>query len=453
MADPGSWFQTVCARHPERAALVSQDITVSYLDLLEQYNRDLQFLKKLGVGKGQVVVLISTNCHELVTMLFAVKASDCVVVPIDNLIEAELEERIRIVCPDLILRLHKGLWKKEELGDRGSLVKLDPVNCNSGLVIFTSGSTGKPKAILHDACKLLSGYGTNERKSLCYISIMGFDHIGGLDVLFRALKSASRLVIPRAVDPYTVALAINKYEVEVLPVTPSFLKFLILTEICNAEGFPSIKYISYGAEPMQESLLDEINRKFPDARIQQKYGTSETGTIRITSKAGNSLYFRIDDPGVHYRIVEGELYLSSNTIALNAPTEQLGESGRHWYATGDLVKTIPDGYMRITGRKNEMINVGGQKVLPLEIESVLQAIPGIKDCMVYAVPNALLGEVPAADLVTEDPTVSEVDTLRKIRSYCRNCLEDYKIPQKVILVEQITLGRRLKKKRKVHFAP
>jgi acyl-coenzyme A synthetase/AMP-(fatty) acid ligase len=118
-----------------------------------------------------------------------------------------------------------------------------------------------------------------------------------------------------------------------------------------------------------------------------------------------------------------------------------------WFKTGDLVETTDDGYIKIIGRNKEIINVGGEKVLPNEVESMILSIPEIEDAMVYGKENIITGQTVVCDVVLkEDIKSKEIKII--IRKYCKDKLASYKIPTKVNIVEKTNFGNRFKKIRR-----
>ena len=118
-----------------------------------------------------------------------------------------------------------------------------------------------------------------------------------------------------------------------------------------------------------------------------------------------------------------------------------------WFKTGDLVETADDGYIKIIGRSKEIINVGGEKVLPNEVESMILSIPEIEDAMVYGKENIITGQTVVCDVVLkEDIKSKEIKII--IRKYCKDKLASYKIPTKVNIVEKTNFGNRFKKIRR-----
>jgi acyl-CoA synthetase (AMP-forming)/AMP-acid ligase II len=203
--------------------------------------------------------------------------------------------------------------------------------------------------------------------------------------------------------------------------------------------------VTYGTETMPESLLIKLKNAFPKVKFLQTFGTSETGIANTTSKSSSSTFMKIDDPELDYKIVKNELWLKSKTQVmgyLNASMDSFTEDG--WFKTGDLVETTEDGYIKIIGRNKEVINVGGEKVLPSEVESIILSIPEIDDVMVYGEKNMITGQTVVCDVVLNNQI--ETKEIKKIlRKYCKDKLAVYKIPTKVNVVLKTNFGSRFKK--------
>jgi len=129
---------------------------------------------------------------------------------------------------------------------------------------------------------------------------------------------------------------------------------------------------------------------------------------------------------------------------LNAPMESFTEDG--WFKTGDLVQELEGGYLKIKGRAKEVINVGGEKVLPAEVESVILELEEVEDCMVYGVKNVITGQIVGAQVVLKSGFKAK-DAKILIRKYCRKRLDAYKVPAKFEFVKRTNFGDRFKKKR------
>jgi acyl-coenzyme A synthetase/AMP-(fatty) acid ligase len=313
----------------------------------------------------------------------------------------------------------------------------------AGLVLFSSGTSGAPKAMVQDFGRLLGTYSGRHESDLPVLALLGFDHIGGLNTLLGALAAGSLLVVPVSRAPAEVAAAIERHAVSVLPASPTFLGLLLSADV--SASLASLRVISYGTEPMPESLLAQLKSAFPRVRFIQTFGTSETGITRTESPEAGSTFLRFEDPNLEWKIIDDELWLRSRTQVagyLNASNERFTADG--WFRTGDKVEQGPNGTLRILGRMGEMINVGGEKLMPAEVESVVLGIPGVADCRVRGEANALTGQTVVVDVVT---SLADQEALRSaIRSACRERLARHKIPTRVTFVPSVS-GERMKKTR------
>jgi len=313
----------------------------------------------------------------------------------------------------------------------------------AGLVLFSSGTSGVPKAMVQDFGRLLSTYSGRHESDLPVLALLGFDHIGGLNTLLGALAAGSLLVVPGSRAPAEVAAAIERHAVAVLPASPTFLGLLLSADV--SASLASLRVITYGTEPMPESLLVRLKATFPRVRFIQTFGTSETGIVRTSSPESDSTYLRFEDPNLEWKVIDDELWLRSCTqIAgyLNASNERFTPDG--WFRTGDKVEQGPNGTIRVLGRMGEMINVGGEKLMPAEVESIVLSVPGVTDCRVRGEAHPLTGQTVAVDVVS---FTTDQEALRAaIRTACRERLARHKIPTRVTFVSSVS-GERMKKVR------
>ena len=198
---------------------------------------------------------------------------------------------------------------------------------------------------------------------------------------------------------------------------------------------------------MPESTLFRLRARFPDVVLLQTYGLSEVGILRSRSESSDSLWVRIGGNGFDTRVVDGMLEIRSSSTMLgylNAPSPITADG---WFMTGDAVEER-DGLFRIFGRKSEQINVGGEKVFPAEIESVLHGMEGVADVFVHGEPHAIVGNMVVATVrLTTDETLAQFR--HRMVQHCRAHLAPFKVPQKVVLGRGELHGGRFKKRRVV----
>ena len=169
-----------------------------------------------------------------------------------------------------------------------------------------------------------------------------------------------------------------------------------------------------------------------------------TESVR-TSAANDSRYLTLK--GADYRVVDGRLQIRGADSMLGYLGGQpSGFDDDGWYDTGDLVEEH-DGFLHILGRATDLINVGGLKVFPVEVEEAISALPGVLDCAVFGEAHALTGQVVVARVVV-DTDESPVAFKRRMRQALQGVLEPYKVPVKVTLAEGELVSDRFKKVRR-----
>lgn len=423
--------------------------THTYAELGQEIELQRARLTRAGIAAGEVVVLLGDYSFQAIAVFLALHELRTVIVPITTTVPEEIEERFSLLRIDWVIR-DLAATAPVEAGRGGNihqiLHKLQEAK-RSGLVLFSSGSTGKPKAMVHDLDRLVDSYYTRKSRDLTMMIFLMFDHIGGLNTLLTAVASGATMVIPESREPDRVAELVARYRVAILPASPTFLNLMLLSGAAQRFDLSSLKFITYGTEPMPESLLTRLRNTFPRTRFLQTFGTSETGISQTTSLSSSSTLLKLDDPNIEHRIVDGELWLRSRTQILGYLNHSMDSfTADGWFKTGDLVETAENGYLRIRGRAKELINVGGQKVLPAEVESFLLEIPEIEDCVVYGEANAITGQIVCAQVVLT-PAANSALIRQTVRTFCRTRLDSYKIPVKVVVVSGPLFGARFKKQR------
>lgn len=420
----------------------------TYADLVELIFKIEKEIGTLVSEKNVTIGLIGEGCPASVAWMIASERLHHWLVPLNNHPQ-ETAEKLNQIHAQWVVMVEGVSWK---IYPRVAVGRLDldssqiiPEN-HAGLILFSSGTSGRPKVMLQDLTNLLATYESRHENSLTILCLLGFDHIGGINTILGGLAAGSKLVIPESRAPAQIITVIKKHQVAVLPATPTFLNLLLMAADQHLGDLSSLRLITYGTEPMPEALLKRLRQNFPRVRLTQTFGTSETGILKTESPDLDSNYLRINDPGVEWKIVNDELWLRSHTQIrgyLNASNEKFTSDG--WFMTGDKVEVGPDNTIRILGRTGEIINVGGEKLMPTEVESVILSVPGVLDCRVYGEKNALVGQTVAAEITTHPNQNWEI--LRAlIRKTCRQTLSAYKVPTHLKLVTAISTNR-LKKQR------
>src|SRR6185503_9806362 len=265
------------------------------------------------------------------------------------------------------------------------------------------------------------------RKTLRAISFLLYDHIGGVNTMLYTLANGGCLVTVEQRDPDSVLAAVAKHRVELLPTSPTFINLMLLSEAYKRHDLSSLRIISYGTEPMPEHTLKRLHELLPNIALQQTYGLSELGILQSKSRDADSLWVRIGGSGFETRVVDGVLHVKARSSMLgylNAPSP-FTEDG--WFNTNDVVE-VDGEYVRILGRKSDIINVGGEKVYPAEVENVIQELDEVAEAMVYGEKHVITGNIVCADVATVSPLDSsaEKELIARVKQHCREKLQRYK---------------------------
>lgn len=406
--------------------------SLSFSEVAEAGHVDLS-----AVEPGDVVALegdfdaISVNTF---LRLIDLKA---VIVPLTKDTRYQHETFFKSAKVDVVISLGSVTSRSHE--DSHPLLESLRSDEHAGLVLFSSGTTGEPKAILHDLSKFLERYKT-PRPSLRTLGFLLFDHIGGINTLIHTLFNRGVVVIPEARTPEKVLEACALHEVEVLPTTPTFLRMMIMTGLIPKAVPESLKIITYGTEKMDQATLDSLCLLLPEVDFRQTYGMSEIGILRVKSQSRNSLFMRIGGEGVSLRVGDGVLEIKSETKMLgylnaNSPFDEDG-----WYNTKDIVEQKGDFYS-VVGRTSDMINFGGLKFMPSEVENVALAFPEVSLAKATGRPNPFTGE--HVELIVQETSLGSVN-LDGLRDHLSASLQPHMVPKRVT-VGDISVGHRFKK--------
>jgi long-chain acyl-CoA synthetase len=441
----------VWARHQNAEAIIWKEQTYTYGWLLERFR---YWQKKIGAEKiesGEIVVLEADFSPNSVTLFLALSDHGCILVPLTDSVRARRDEYISTAQGEVCISID---GEDEVTISRLSRRAAHPLyrrlrtERHPGLVLFSSGSTGESKAAVHDLLWLLKKFKVR-RHSYRTVTFLLYDHIGGVNTMLYTLANAGCIVTVGERTPDEVLRAVEKYRVELLPTSPTFINLILLSEAYRRHDLSSLKTITYGTEPMSETTLRRAHELFPQVSLLQTYGLSEVGILRSKSKSSDSLWVKIGGEGYETRVVSGLLQIKAKSAMLgylNAPSPFTDDG---WLATGDAVE-VDGEYLRILGRKSELINVGGEKVYPTEIESVILELESVRDVTVYGEKNPITGQIVCANIT---PAFDLTDSLKRefiagVKRHCREKLQNYKVPVKVNIVGDRQYTDRFKKVRR-----
>lgn len=309
-------------------------------------------------------------------------------------------------------------------------------NSTSELSIFTSGTTGQPKKVVHTIETLTRSVRTGSRyNNQIWAYAYNPTHMAGLQVFFQAFENQNTIVNVFNMQRGDVYRMISEYQVTHISATPTFYRLLLPFE----QSYMSVQRVTLGGEKSDDNLYENIKRIFPQAKINNVYASTEAGSLFAAKGDCFQIPICIRDK---FLVVDDELLIHKTLLGRSDTFNFDGD----YYHSGDLIEWVnkEDGIFRFKSRKNELINVGGYKVNPSDVEYAINAIDGVKQSIVYGKENSVLGNVLIAEVVLEKGVmITDID----IRKRLKEQLQDFKIPRKIKFVNSLSLTRTGKLKR------
>ena len=419
----------------------------SYKSLRKNIEKSILLIDSYRIKPGTVVALVGDFSPNSIALLLALIKKACIIVPLSgstNTSEKQLFDIARVEFAFIINENDDITTEKFSQISDNEYYKLIREKEHPGLVLFTSGTTGEPKAAVHDFLALLEKFKLR-RKALRTLNFLLFDHWGGLNTMFHILSNGGVVITTIDRNPENICKLIEKYKIELLPASPTFLNLMLLSGGYKNYDLSSLKIISYGTEPMPESTLKRLNKAFPDVNLIQTYGLIELGVMSSKSKKDDSLWVKVGGKGYKTRIVDGILHIKAKSAMLGYLNASSPFTDDGWFITGDEVLQKGN-YIKILGRKSEIINVGGEKVYPQEVENVIQEMDNVAEVTVYGEKNSIIGNIVCAKIRLET-NENKKQFIIKVKEFCRNKLETFKLPVKVLLSDENLHSSRFKKVR------
>ncbi len=428
---------------PEKAAIIRGSDSITFGGLEQGVDSYISQFIENGLTEGAVVMLEMRSEARTIAQLLALWELNCVVVLLP--IAFQSQQTIEKITGAEILVQGAEIVRIPKPSSQPNTIAILSGTATPGFVLLSSGSTGIPKLVVHDFNRFSAPFLEKRKTTLITACLLLPDHIGGLNTIFTALITGSTLVFPEERSPSAMLRAITINKVNILPASPSLLNLLILEmELSNAD-LSHVKLVTFGTEPMPEQLLKRVKAHFKSARLIQTFGTSETGIAPGGAPLGDCR-LKISDENYHIKIVDGELWIKSNQSAVGYAHQNPGEFlNDGWFRTGDIAEIDKDGFLLIKGRKNDWINVGGEKVLPNEIEEKAMQVEGVVDCTAYGIPNIITGEAVGLKVHTKRADTEKLKN--ELLLHLRSHLQTFKVPVKVKFESEMATTERFKKNR------
>ena len=379
-----------------------------------------RYLKTDSIYDCFLQILVATLSEEEIVLLDS-DFTDSEIASLTNLQNGEYREM-------KIARAYADLKSVDELIERLDNIK------NAQITFFTSGTTGRPKKVSH---RLQSITRFVKRESRHTSDIWGFaynpTHIAGVQVFFQALLNKNKIVRLFELSVDEIFDTIENEKITHISATPTFYRMLISRNV----SFDFVKRITSGGEKFDKKTSSLLAKIFPNAKITNVYASTEVGTLFASQ---DDIFVVKDEVKNLIKIVDNELLLHESLLGQTADLSLTGQ----WYKTGDLVEVVAENPLSIkfVSRQGEMINVGGYKVNPSEVEDAILSLESVSQVRVFGKKNSVLGNVICAEVVAK--SLDE----KSIRDYLKTRLQEFKIPRIIKFVEDIKLTRTLKTSRK-----
>lgn len=465
--------------HPDKLAVALKDQQMTYGVLCERISAAAQILSEnYGIRSGDLVMVSAVSKPDFLIAMLAIQYLGAVSVPTDKAAKpANLRELCEFIQPKLVLtdaKLEGGNVQKfslKELCKRAESVKgtiaysLFEENA-LGEILFTTGSTGKPKGVML-TYKILYANTWNTYQNIVIraedrlLLPLPLNHSFGLRVLRAALYAGASIILQNG---FTFAkdleVNIEKYQCTSLASVPASMEMLYRQMGDRfSEVLKNLRYIEVGAGALPIDMKQRLLTLFPEMELYNTWGSTETGgavflkysqypdKLDTIGRPAEGIDFKTID--LEGNPIEAHDINTAGRMALRGPMQMAGYYKQPeltaetlvdgWLYTNDMVYQDDDGFIHMLGRADDIINVGGEKVSPVEVENAAQEFPGVRECACIGVedPDGMFGWVPVLYVVSEDASFST----DKLMKFLVERLERYKLPKLYIPIHALPRNR------------
>lgn len=475
---------------PNQMAIADESICLTYEGVWNAVSGTAYYLRyKKGLKKGSGVLIRATQTVGHAIAYMAVHLCGGIAVPVEKDLAKEEYIKIAKLCDAKIsisfqqeinkkYQMEYLLWEevqKEGMRHAGLWIpecEKFPSENDIADIMFTTGTTGKSKGVLlsHGNLKataenITTGYETNPTDRIIVVGPL--NHANAIRKVYTSMFNHSAVVIAdgmKSIKEFYELL--DRYEVNAMCLPPSAVGILLkISGDKIGEYRDKMRYVENSTAPMPEHLKRELCRLLPETRLYNCYGSSEAGAILIYDY--NKYKGKLGCLGIPSK--HADLFLSNENYECIPSTD--GQSGflacrgavnMQGYLkdpeltrktlkdgcvyTTDLVFVRSDGFYYSRGRVGEVINSGGLKIAPTEVEEVIELCPGVEECMLIPVKDELLGQKLKLLVVGKKGL-----SLHDLKEYMKDQLESYKIPRIIEQVDQLPKTYNGKKDRKIFY--
>jgi acyl transferase domain-containing protein/acyl-CoA synthetase (AMP-forming)/AMP-acid ligase II/acyl carrier protein len=467
---------------PDKPALIFEGQSFTYRELNEMSNRIANGLSALGISRGDRVALFLPNIPAFVAAYLGIQKIGAVPVSINSALKAEevkyiIEDsgalilittevlRANILAEEIPQLKQILIAEGEAKTDRAlseimanaepTALAIEMAEEEPAAILYTSGTTGFPKGATLSHGNLVSNIRTfvdtvgTHPDDRILLFLPASHSYGQTSTLFPCLEVGATLVLYRELEIEGILKSIVDHGVTTFFGVSTI--YTLLYEKASGEQLRTIRRYVSGGAPLPLELAKKWRDKF-GVSINEEYGSTETSLICFnqTYQPGSvgsvleGVEVKLIDSETRQEVKPGEL----GEVVVRGPNVMLGYWNRPaetaqvlkegWFHTCDIGRTDEEGYLYLVDRIKDMINVGGLKVYPSEVENLLYQHPAVAEVAVYGVPEPLLGEQVIASII---PKSGIAVTTEEIVAFCRQNLADFKVPNLIELVESLPKGR------------
>ncbi len=457
---------------PDYTAVIAEEEKITYAELWREVRGFAAYLRSLGFPKGSRVVIKATPSIWFAVSAFAAHLAGYVNVPLEktvarnglfdvakqlsaSVVISDFEHDDKYTCIDSSsVRELANKYFSENL--EFDFPKEDDI-CD---ILFTTGTTGKSKGVMESHRAVVAvvenvRYGASVPDNNVYLVPVPINHAGAIRKLYVSMMTGTTVVL---LDGFTNIRKfyhyLEEYKVTSVLMPPSAVRMLLVLSAKELAKFSDqLDHIHTGSSSFPEADKEKLCEILPHTRLYYGYGSSEAGcsclfdyskqrglvccvgrpnvnsTVLIVDENHNQIKGTKDNPGLI--AVTGPTVMSGY---FNEPELTAGSLVDGVIYTNDLGYIDDDGLVYVLGRRDDVINIGGLKIAPTEVESIVLRYPGIAECACFAVEDRMGGSVPKLNVVAESgKTVDPTDLRRFMAEY----LEAFKIPKLIAFVDEI----------------
>jgi O-succinylbenzoic acid--CoA ligase len=451
----------------DNPAITCNQIKLNYNEFKEKILQCASQLMNLGIQSDDHVALLSDNNIEFIIILFALWEISAIPIPLNiRLKEEELNELIIHSNSEIIL-VHNNLKEKLIYSDKKIIFPLknlshpkiiSPGNKfdenKTALILYTSGTTTSPKGVMHSFHDLINNsessntffqFNQKDRWLVC----LPLYHIGGIQILMRAIIFGSELIIPNSLKTEDIIDAMCIYNPTLISIVQTTLTRLVEKDV---NPNPKLRCVILGGGPGNDKIVKDAVEK--GWKIVKVYGSTETVSM-ITAFSVNDNPNKIKSAGKLLgtnliKIVDengnlllpnqtGEIVVSGESIMQgywNNPVETNKRLINNEYFTNDFGYLDEDGFLYIASRRDDLIISGGENINPIEIEEAILSLPDIKNVCVVGLENNEWGQIVAAAIVQKKTGAFSSD---RIIELLKPKLASYKLPKRILFVDDLPI--------------